>query len=299
MLRRPHLLVALASAAVLATGCLDSAPPPSGATTATTATATATVAELPRPDHVLVVVLENHAYGQIVGNPDAPYLNGTLKAGGADLTDSHALTHPSEPNYYALFSGSTQGRTDDSCVAVGSLGAPNLGAELLAAGERWASYNESLPNQGSTLCAGGEYAQKHNPWFGFGNVPLDTAHTFAQFPADYSTLPKVGFVIPNLCDDLHDCPVATGDAWLKNNLGGYASWAQSHNSMLVVTFDEDDNGPTNQIPTLLYGQHVTPGSTAGARYTHLDLLRTLEDLAGLTSHAGGAATAGDITGIWN
>jgi hypothetical protein len=260
----------------------------------------ATAAPLPTPDHVIVVVLENHGYSQIIGSSSAPYLNGTLRAGGASLSSSFAVTHPSEPNYYALFSGSTQGRVDDSCIGVQSLATPNLGSELLAAGKTWTSYNESLPSQGSTVCSKGEYAQKHNPWFGFKNVPLNTADTFAQFPTDYTKLPKESFVIPNLCDDMHDCSISTGDTWVKNNLGAYASWAQTHNSLLLVTFDEDDSSTTaNQIPTLVYGQHVIPGSTATATYNHYNVLRTLEDLAGLTSHAGNAATASDITGIWN
>ncbi|MFE6691999.1 alkaline phosphatase family protein [Streptomyces sp. NPDC057743] len=264
----------------------------------TGATASAGTTGLPAPDHVVVVVLENHAYDEVIGSSDAPYLN-SLKAGGADLTQSHALTHPSEPNYYMLFSGSKQGRTDDSCVPVGSMTAPNLASELIAAGKSWASYNEGLPEQGSTVCSSGRYAQKHNPWFGFGNVPTDTAQTFDQFPSDYATLPKVSFVIPDLCNDMHDCSVATGDGWLKENLAGYAEWAKSHNSILAVTFDEDDGQSGNRIPTLFYGAHVAPGSTTGTTYNHYNVLRTVEDLAGLTTHAGNAAAAADITGIWN
>ncbi len=260
---------------------------------------TAQAATLPAPDHVIVVVMENHAYSQVIGSSSAPYINNTLKAGGANLTASYAITHPSEPNYYALFSGSTQGRTDDSCVSVGSISAPNLGSELLAAGKTWASYNESLPSQGSTTCSSGKYAQKHNPWFGFGNVPTSSAYTFAQFPTDYTTLPKVSFVVPNLCSDMHDCSVGTGDTWIKNNLGAYATWAQTHNSLLVVTFDEDNSLSGNRIPTVLYGQHVTAGSSSAGTYNHYNVLRTLEDLAGLTAHAGNAATATDITGVWN
>ncbi|GAA1247031.1 alkaline phosphatase family protein [Kitasatospora nipponensis] len=264
-----------------------------GGSTAQAATA------LPTPDHVIVVMMENHTYSQVIGSSSAPYINNTLKAGGANLTASYGITHPSEPNYYAIFSGSTQGRTDDSCIGVGSLTKANLGSELIAAGKTWASYNESLPSQGSTTCSSGKYAQKHNPWFGFGNVPTNTAYTFAQFPTDYTTLPKVAFVTPNLCSDMHDCSVGTGDTWLKNNLGAYATWAQTHNSLLIVTFDEDNNSSGNRIPTVVYGQHVAAGSSSSATYTHYNVLRTVEDLAGLTSHAGSAATASDITGIWN
>ncbi|KDN82581.1 alkaline phosphatase family protein [Kitasatospora cheerisanensis] len=260
---------------------------------------TAQAAALPAPDHVVVVVMENHAYSQVIGSSSAPYLNNTLKAGGANLTQSYGLTHPSEPNYYMLFSGSNQGRTDDSCVKVGSMTAPNLASELIAAGQSWGSYNETLPSQGSTVCSSGKYAQKHNPWFGFSNVPTNTAYTFAQFPTDYTTLPKVSFVVPNLCSDMHDCSVSTGDTWIKNNLGAYATWAQTHNSLLVVTFDEDNSLSGNRIPTVVYGQHVIPGSSTATTYNHYNVLRTLEDLAGLSTHAGNAASASDITGIWN
>jgi hypothetical protein len=252
---------------------------------------------LPSPDHTIVVVLENHAYSQVIGSSSAPYIN-SLKTGGANLSQSYALTHPSQPNYYALFSGSTQGITSDACVTIGFSSAANLGSEVIASGGTFGSYNETLPSQGSTACTSGKYAQKHNPWFGFGNVPTSTAKTFAQFPTDYSTLPKMSFVIPNLCSDMHDCSVATGDTWVKNNLGAYATWAKTHNSLLVITFDEDNSLSGNRIPTVLYGQPVTPGSSSATTYNHYNLLRTLEDLAGTSTHAGQAASASDITGVW-
>lgn len=254
-------------------------------------------AAVPTPDHVIVVVFENHAYDQVVGSSAAPYIN-SLVSGGANLTNMYAETHPSQPNYYDLFSGDTQGVTDDSCITPQFSSAENLGSELIAAGKSWASYNESLPGQGSTACTDGRYAQKHNPWFGFSNVPLSTAYTFNQFPTDYTTLPQVSFVIPNLCDDMHDCSVRTGDTWLKNHLGAYAAWAKTHNSVLAVTFDEDDHSSANQIPTVLYGQPVAAGSSSSATYDHFSLLRTIEDMYGLT-YAGNAASASDITDVWN
>lgn len=253
-------------------------------------------ASVPTPDHTVVVVFENHAYSQVIGSSSAPYIN-SLRTGGASLTASYAETHPSQPNYFALFSGSTQGITDDSCYTPGFSSAPNLASELIGAGKSWASYNETLPSQGSTTCSSGDYARKHNPWFGFSNVPTSSAKTFTQFPTDYSTLPQVSFVTPNLCSDMHDCSVSTGDTWLKNKLGAYASWAKTHNSLLVVTFDEDNRLSGNRIPTVLYGQRVTAGSTSSTTYNHYDLLRTLEDMHGLP-HAGNAASGKDITGIW-
>ncbi|WP_055590756.1 alkaline phosphatase family protein [Peterkaempfera griseoplana] len=252
---------------------------------------------LPTPDHTVVVVFENHAYTQVIGSSSAPYIN-SLKSGGANLTASYAITHPSQPNYFALFSGSTQGITDDSCYTPGFSSAANLASELIAAGKTWASYNETLPSQGSTTCSSGKYARKHNPWFGFSNVPTSSAHTFTQFPTDYTTLPQVSFVTPNLCSDMHDCSVSTGDTWLKNNLGAYATWAKTHNSLLIVTFDEDNSLSGNRITTVLYGQPVAAGSSSATTYNHYNVLRTVEDLYG-TSHAGNAASASDITGIWN
>ncbi|MGI5162506.1 alkaline phosphatase family protein [Microbispora sp. CA-102843] len=257
----------------------------------------AQTATLPTPDHTVVVVFENHAYSQVIGSSSAPYIN-SLKSGGANLTAFYAETHPSQPNYFAMFSGSTQGVTDDSCYTPGFSSAPNLASELIAAGKSWASYNETLPSQGSTTCSSGKYARKHNPWFGFSNVPTSTAYTFAQFPTDFTKLPKVSFVIPNLCSDMHDCSVSTGDTWLNNNLGAYATWAKTHNSLLVVTFDEDNRLSGNRIATVLYGQPVLAGSSSGTTYNHYNLLRTIEDMYG-TGHAGNAASASAISGIWN
>ncbi|MEU6401656.1 alkaline phosphatase family protein [Streptomyces sp. NPDC046985] len=282
---------AMACAAALATAAAGLWTGLAGSSSAQAASA------VPAPAHTVVVVMENHAYSQVIGSSSAPYIN-SLKSGGANLTQSYAETHPSQPNYFTLFSGSTQGITDDSCYTPGFSSAPNLASEQLAAGRTWTSYNESLPSQGSTTCSSGDYARKHNPWFGFSNVPTSSAKTFAQFPTDYSTLPQLSFVTPNLCSDMHDCSVSTGDTWLKNNLGAYATWAKTHNSLLVVTFDEDNKLSGNRIPTVLYGQPVAPGSSSATTYNHYDLLRTLEDGQGLTAHAGNAASAHDITGVW-
>ncbi|MGW4896678.1 alkaline phosphatase family protein [Kitasatospora sp. NPDC004240] len=289
--RRPRKKIALAVAVptALAAGL---------ATTLTgVGSASASVA-VPKPDHIVVVVMENHAYNQVMGAKDAPYIN-SLGQGGATLKASYGITHPSQPNYFALFSGGTQGITGDGCFKPGTNTAPNLASELIAAGKTWGSYNESLPSEGSTTCKSGKYAQKHNPWFAFKNVPADTGHTMTQFPTDFAKLPKVSFVVPNLCSDMHDCSVGTGDGWIKKNLGAYAAWAKTHNSLLVVTFDEDNRHSGNQIPTVLYGQPVKAGSVSTTKYNHYDMLRTLEDLAGLTTHAGKAASASDIAGIWN
>jgi PKD repeat protein len=254
----------------------------------------ATVASVPRPDHVVVVVEENHSASSIIGNAQAPYIN-SLASSGANFTQMFAETHPSEPNYLALFSGSTQGLTDDSCPHTYS--AANLGSELIAAGLSFAGYSEGLPSVGSTACFNGKYARKHNPWSDFSNVPTTANQPLTAFPSDYSQLPNVSIVVPNLDNDMHDGTIAQGDTWLQNNLGAYATWAATHNSLLIVTWDEDDGSQSNQVPTIIAGQGVIAGNYS-EQVNHYNLLRTLTDAFGLAP-LGLAATAAPILDIWS
>jgi len=263
--------------------------------TALTAVQPASAANgVPRLSHVVVVVMENHSYSEIIGSSSAPYIN-SLANSGAKMTQSFAVTHPSEPNYLALFSGSTQGITDDSCPH--SFSTANLGRQLINAGATFKGYSESMPSDGYTGCTSGTYARKHNPWVNFTNVPSTSNLRFTDFPTTYSNLPTVSFVVPNLCNDMHDCSVSTGDSWLKSRLDGYVQWAKTHNSALVLTFDEDDHSASNRIATVLVGQHVKTGSFS-EKVTHYRVLRTLEDMYSLP-HAGNAASTTPITDIWN
>jgi hypothetical protein len=248
---------------------------------------------IPRPDHVVVVMEENHSFGDVIGSSSAPYIN-SLAAGGASFTQSFAVTHPSEPNYLAIFSGSTQGLSDDSCPH--TFTGANLGQEAIGAGLTFTGYSESMPSAGYTGCTSGNYARKHNPWVNFSNVPAASNQPFTSFPSDFGTLPTVSFVIPNLQDDMHDGTVQQGDTWLRNNMDAYAQWAKTHNSLLVVTWDEDDNSANNQIPTIITGAGVTAGSYSET-INHYNVLRTLEDAYGLP-RAGASASATPITDIF-
>ncbi|MEV0399440.1 alkaline phosphatase family protein [Actinoallomurus sp. NPDC050550] len=254
----------------------------------------AAAATVPRPDHVVIVVMENHSYNDVIGSSSAPYINNTLKAGGANFTQSFAVTHPSQPNYLELFSGSTQGVTDDSCPHTFST--ENLGHQLIAAGDTFTGYSEGLPSVGYTGCQNGKYYRKHNPWVNFTNVPSSSNVPFSQFPTDYTKLPAVSFVIPNICNDMHDCSVGTGDSWLSAHINGYAQWAKIHNSVLILTFDEDDHSQNNQIPTIFYGQHVRTGAFA-EHITHDNVLRSVEDGFTLACVAASCG-ATPITDIW-
>jgi hypothetical protein len=251
-------------------------------------------AGVPRPAHVVIVIMENHARSQILGSSSAPYIN-SLARSGANFSRSYAIAHPSEPNYLALFSGSTQGLTDDSCPHTYS--GANLGAQVLGARLSFRSYSESMPSAGYTGCGSGGYARKHNPAINFSNIPKADNLTFGSFPTSYASLPTVSYVDPNLHDDMHDGTVAQGDSWLKNRLGGYAIWAKTHNSLLIVTWDEDNDTAGNNVATIFIGQRVKPG-TYTERITHYRVLRTIEDAYGL-GHAGAAAGTSPISDIWN
>ena len=262
--------------------------------TADTPSQPAASVAVPRFAHIVVAVLENHSYSQIVSSAEAPFLTG-LAHNGAVLTHSYAVTHPSEPNYLALFSGSTQGLTNDSCPHTFS--GPNLGVALQRAQLSFTGYSESLPNVGFTGCSAGPYARKHNPWVEFPALPASVNQPFTAFPSDYTTLPTVSFVIPNLNHDMHDGTIAAGDAWMRQNLGGYVAWARTHNSLLIVTADEDDTGHGNRIATILAGAHVLAGPSAQP-VNHYGVLRTILTSVGV-SPFGAAAGVPPLTGIWN
>lgn len=255
--------------------------------------AVAAVGAVPRPDHIVVVVEENHSNTEIVGNPSAPYIN-SLAADNANFTQSYALTHPSQPNYIALFSGSTQGVTDDSCPQ--SFSAPSLGDELIGASHTFVGYSESQPSAGYLGCGSGAYARKHNPWSDFPAVPAASNQPFTAFPTDFTTLPSVSFVIPNLQNDMHDGTVAQGDTWLQANMSSYIGWAKAHNSLFILTFDEDDNSAANRIATIFAGQQVAPGSYPET-INHYNVLRTIEDAYGLAP-LGASATSAPILDVW-
>jgi hypothetical protein len=251
----------------------------------------------PPPEHVVVVIEENHTASSVLGNPDAPYMT-SLAAAGAQFSSYDAVTHPSLPNYLAMFSGSTHAVTSDACPAPGSpYDGPDLGRELLDAGRTFVGYSEDLPAAGSTACSSGAYRRKHNPWSYFADVPTTSNQPLSAFPSDYAQLPTVSYVVPNQLHDMHDGTIAQADTRLHDNLDGYVQRAQTHNSILVVTWDEDDSSGPNRIPTFMVGAGVRTGVVATS-YDHYSLLRTLEDLYGSATHAGAAGTAADLDGCW-
>lgn len=253
-------------------------------------------AQVPDYSHIVVVMEENHSYSQIIGSSQAPYIN-SLASEGALFTNSHAITHPSEPNYMAITSGSTYGLSSDACPF--STSHANLGSELIAAKLSYAGYSESMPSRGYEGCTSGLYARKHNPTANYTDLPSSVNQTFAQFPSrsGYSSLPTVSIVDPNLNDDMHNGTVAEGDTWLKDNMSSYVTWAMTNNSLLIVTWDENDGSPGNQIATIFVGAHIKPGKY-GEKVTHYRVLRTLEQAYGLKA-LGQSAKTTPITDVFS
>jgi len=285
---------------------------------ATIASAIATP-DVPRPDHIVVVIDENHSWRDVIGSGLAPYIDSLAADIGANghtaaMTRSFGTapgTQPSQPNYMELYSGDSQGVTDDYFPPVGSpFRTPNLGRELLDVGLTFKTFSEHLQGQG--------YSARHNPainWVGNGHnqIPASTQADFSAFPINFRTLPTVCYVVPILTNDMHspggNDPVCIpiGDQWLHDNMDAYIQWCKSHNSLFILTFDEGSNSTQGPMPTLIIGDKVQPGTypeRARNGISHYSILRTIEDAYDLP-HAGAAHAPPPspapvaITNIWS
>ena len=244
-----------------------------------------------------LVIFENKPYGDVIGNPQALYITGLAKT-WANMTDSHAIAHPSEPNYLALFSGSTHGVTGDNCPV--TLGTASLGSQLRQAGVSFTGYAESMPKDGFEGCvadpnylpSGWLYARKHVPWTNFTRIPRNVSlvyrHPLSAPPSRFV------WITPNMCNDMHDCSIAVGDRWASENLPKLIAWDEANHGVLIVTFDENDGSPGNKIPTILIG-NVRAGRY-GQNINHYNVLRTIEDVFGVKP-LGNAASATPIRGV--
>lgn len=311
-------------------------------------------AQAPAFDHIVIVIEENHSFGDIIGNPAAPNIN-ALAASGANIVNgsadpagnvsgSHGVRHPSQPNYLELYSGSNQGTIQDGRPGTPTepfssappFNTPNLGANLRNAGLNFATYSLSLPSVGFDGDSAAAYFRKHNPvtnWINdlnpttnqlpsSANQPFSTFQAIANSVGGFANLPAVSIVVPDQTFDMHDGTIQDADSWLKTNvLDTYLTWAKAHNSLLIVTWDEDgDNTPTNQIPTIFAGAKVKPGNypetnlnannpyvaapgdpgivtPTGTAMNHYNVLSTIEDIYGL-AHIGGSINRLPVTDIF-
>jgi len=273
--------------------------------------------DIPQYDHVIIVMEENHAFHQVIGSEEDPYIN-QLAKNGVLFTNSHAVSHPSQPNYLALFSGSTQGVTGDDCLQGKTpFNTPNLGEALIDKKLTFAGYAQNMPKQGFLDCTahssdytiGHLYARKHCPWVnwlgtGVNTIPATCSLPMTDFPTDFKKLPTLAFVVPDMDHDMHNIGIAgdeaairRGDKWLKDNIAAYAEWAKTHNSLLIVTWDEDDSSSKNKnkIATIFYGAKLLAGKY-DMPITHYTLLHTLESMYGLP--VSDQVNAPPISGVW-
>lgn len=244
---------------------------------------------VPAFGHIYTVVMENKEYGDIVDSANAPYLNSLIAQYGL-ATNYSGITHPSEPNYFALFSGSTQGATSDG---VYNLAGKNVADQIEAIGKTWRVFAENAPTNCFTDVSArngadgsGSYARKHNPAISFTDISrspercaniTDLTH-FDPAAADY------GLIIPNLCNDMHDCSVAVGDRFLKDIVPKIlSSSAWQSDSVLFITWDEGTTSLRGggHIPLLVISNRVPKGFHSSVVHNHYSLLRTIEDAWGL------------------
>lgn len=257
---------------------------------------------LPVPDHIVIVVMENHSYSQIIGSKEAPNINTLAKSSNVALfTQSYGATYPSQPNYISLFSGCSQGIIDDTPPKNIPFTTANLGRQLIDAGRTFISFAEDLPHTGFGGETSGNYVRRHNPavyWMGDGTnqLPSTSIQPFTAFPRDFNLLPTVCFVIPNNVNNMHDGTVAQGDKWIYTHLFNYIQWAKTHNSLFILTFDEDDKSQDNQITTIFAGNMVKAGRYS-KKINHYSILRTIEDMYHLP-FACNAATVETISSCW-
>jgi acid phosphatase len=256
------------------------------------------------PAKVLVVIEENHSYAQM--SAEMPYLFGLSKSYGY-ATDWTAITHPSLPNYLAIAGGSTFGINDDRNPAAheGQIGqAPSVFDQALDAGKSAGTYAQSMPS--SVTCrlddyptGAATYAVRHNPWTYFPasrsrcqsrDLSLDGFAAAAKGDA----LPNVTFLIPNLCDDAHNCPLAAADAFLQKTLPDVLASKDFTSGRLtvVVTADEDDRHSGNVVLTSVLSSHLS-GKVVSTHLTHYSLTRYIAEVLGVTP-LGDGRTAPDM-----
>jgi phospholipase C len=247
--------------------------------------------KIPNFDHIVLIVMENEGYDQVIGNPKMPNLNALAKQ-YVLLNNYFARTHPSLPNYISLVSGDTQKITSDCTTCF--VDAPNLADEIEASGRTWKSYEESMPSP----CFIGDanpYAQKHDPFIYFDSIRNNPARCqqsivpLTQLDTDLAAnqLPNFSFITPNLCNDGHNCSLDVADKWLAQMVNKLqSSPALGQNSLIIITFDEavSSNKASccgmpakagGQVATILISPLAKPGYVDNAPYSHFGLLKTI------------------------
>jgi hypothetical protein len=232
--------------------------------------------------------MENQAASSIVGSPKAPYIN-TLRSQCGSATRFFGEGHPSLPNYIAMTSGTTHGITDDTAPSAHPLGGPSIFSQVGSTG--WRALEESMPSN-CLLGNSGSYAVRHNPATYYTSIRTACGRRDVPLGATPDVSARFTFVTPNVCNDMHDCGVSAGDAWLKAFLPKLfaGSTYRQGRTAVFLTWDEDDHSTNNNIATLVIAPSVKAGATSATRFDHYSMLRTTEQMLGLgyLGHAAGA-----------
>lgn len=263
-------------------------------------------AQVPKSNHVVVVLEENHSYSSVVGSAAMPYFN-SLASQNVLATQYYANTHPSIGNYLMMTTG--QIITNDDAFT-GTVSADNIVRHMLTAGKTWKSYAESLPSVGYTGGDTGAYVRHHNPFTYFSDVLNSSVEKlnlvpFTQFATDLNNnqLPSFSFVIPNLNNDAHNGTLGQADSWLKTNIGPLLSNPTfQQDGILIVLFDEAATSDTThgggRVAAIVIGPNVKKGYKSTALYQHQNLLRTIMDALGVNTYPAAAATAADMADVF-
>jgi phosphatidylinositol-3-phosphatase len=262
---------------------------------------TATTAAAPF-GHIVIVLEENTNYTDVVGSSQAPYLNSLMTQYGS-ATQYYANTHPSIGNYMMLTTGQVLTNDDSQTPQSFPISADNVVRELLAAGKTWKSYAEDLPSAGYTGGDTGNYAVRHNPLAYMTDVQNNASQQqnlvpFRQFPQDLAagSLPDFSFIVPNLCDDAHDCSLSVADSWLKTSLDPLIkNPVFQKDGLLIVVFDESGNDNANGggrvVAALVSPAFSKAGYSSTTLYQHQSVLRLILEGLGVKTLPGSAASA--------
>ena len=251
---------------------------------------------------IVMVFMENVPYATMVGNPNAPYINSMI-TGGMSATNMYAIEPGSKTDYLAA----TSGRNFKNMR--GPFDVDNLFNQLQTAGMSQRSYEEAMPRPCFAQNAAGtdpeSYAKRHDPAILYSDIrtnkpvckatviPAGTGSSSSQLLADaaHGDLPNFTFLTPNNCNDMHSCPIASGDDYLASVVPSLVS-AGAH---VILTWDESGNAKNEHIVLVEFGNGVSAGTFTPA-INDYGLLAGLEDHFGLPRLAGAqTATAFPVT----
>jgi acid phosphatase len=229
---------------------------------------------------LLVFVVENHSLDQM--REAMPY-TAALGKEFAVATNYQAVTHPSLPNYLAMTGGSTFGVTDDDPPSSHTTDQQSVFGQALSVGKTAKVYAEGMPGNCATENSG-QYVVKHNPWAYYLSersscVQFDVPVTELSDDAAKGRLPNAGMVIPDLCNDAHNCDLSVADHWLRTHIEVVMSgpdWRAGHLA-IVVTADEDDHHENNLVLTAVAHPSIH-GAVFTALLTHYSLARLYSEI---------------------